>query len=293
MRLSLLLLSLAFGGSALCGSFGASALEAQRPTTDCPAAERSARTDAHPAARVVRDLVRCSTAGTQGLVVLWGRHAALSDATLEVLVDASRWPRARAVTQQLEATLAGRHGARVTHAALAAAVSAFDVAFDVAFAPRADEIAALQLGAGLPKQMHAPASTPADRTQKARLAMLVAQLATGHPDATVRVSALAVRQQLALLEPGLTPLAPDAVQLVAKCGQQTELVSTADISLPVRLTVLGTTYDQLVGIGAAMNGTAARALLLVPHGVVVAKLGDREVARLTNRKVPCPPGVIP
>ncbi len=293
MRLSLLLLSLAFGGSALCGSFGASALEAQRPTTDCPAAERSARTDAHPAARVVRDLVRCSTAGTQGLVVLWGRHAALSDATLEVLVDASRWPRARAVTQQLEATLAGRHGARVTHAALAAAVSAFDVAFDVAFAPRADEIAALQLGAGLPKQMHAPASTPADRTQKARLAMLVAQLATGHPDATVRVSALAVRQQLALLEPGLTPLAPDAVQLVAKCGRQTELVSTADISLPVRLTVLGTTYDQLVGIGAAMNGTASRALLLVPHGVVVAKLGDREVARLTNRKVPCPPGVIP
>lgn len=289
MRLSLLLLSLAFGGSALCGSFGASALEAQRPTTDCPAAERSARTDAHPAARVVRDLVRCSTAGTQGLVVLWGRHAALSDATLEVLVDASRWPRARAVTQQLEATLAGRHGARVTHAALAAAVSAFDVAF----APRADQMAALQLGAGLPKQMHAPASTPADRTQKARLAMLVAQLATGHPDATVRVSALAVRQQLALLEPGLTPLAPDAVQLVAKCGRQTELVSTADISLPVRLTVLGTTYDQLVGIGAAMNGTAARALLLVPHGVVVAKLGDREVARLTNRKVPCPPGVIP
>jgi hypothetical protein len=141
--------------------------------------------------------------------------------------------------------------------------------------------------------MHAPASAPADRTQKARLAMLVAQLATGHPDATVRVSALAVRQQLALLEPGLTPLAPDAVQLVAKCGRQTELVSTADISLPVRLTVLGTTYDQLVGIGAAMNGTAARALLLVPHGVVVAKLGDREVARLTNRKVPCPPGVIP
>jgi len=289
MRLSLLLLSLAFGGSALGVSFGATMLEAQAPTTDCPAAERSARTDAHPAARVVQDLVRCSAAGTQGLVVLWGRHAALSDATLEVLVDASRWPRARAVTQQLQATLAGRHGARVTHAALAAAVSAFDVAF----APRADQMATLQLGAGLPKKMHAPASAPADRTQKARLAMLVAQLATGHPDATVRVSALAVRQQLALLEPGLTPLAPDAVQLVAKCGRQTELVSAADISLPVRLTVLGTTYDQLVGIGAAMNGTAARALLLVPQGVVVAKLGDRDVARLTNRNVPCPPGVIP
>lgn len=110
---------------------------------------------------------------------------------------------------------------------------------------------------------------------------LLYRLSTDDPDPLIRLASARLRQTLVYRDPINTPIPPGAIRLVAPgCGGVVQIQSTADISLEVRLRVLGTTYDRVVPASGGYR---------LPPGVVVADLGGRELARLVDRGPPCPP----
>jgi len=126
---------------------------------------------------------------------------------------------------------------------------------------------------------------------RARIAREIAQISTTDGDASFRRVARRVRQALAYTDPANTPLDAGAISLIAGCGRRVTLRSSADIDLPVEVRVLGTKFANGAGIRAGTTTRPTDRLLGLPAGVVVASLGGREVARLTQRNAPCPQGM--
>jgi len=134
--------------------------------------------------------------------------------------------------------------------------------------------------------------TPLAPDVRSRIATLLATLVSTDTDASIRKAALTARQVLAFADPVNTPVPTGAITLIAGCADRVTLRSTADIDLPVRISVLGTPFRNDGGIRAGSGGKPSEILFGLPRGTVVATLGGRELARLSERTAPCAPGQV-
>jgi hypothetical protein len=118
---------------------------------------------------------------------------------------------------------------------------------------------------------------------------LMAELAHSD-DPAVAGGALRLRQALALRDPEHTPVQPDLVRLIAKCGNGVTLQSTLDVTLGLRVHVLGTSFETTVWPRAWSRGRPMEIPMVLPPGTVVVSYGSgHELARLTSRNEACPP----
>jgi hypothetical protein len=108
-------------------------------------------------------------------------------------------------------------------------------------------------------------------------------------DPVVAGAALRLRQSLASDDPEHTPVQPNAVRLIAKCGNSVVLQSTLDVTLPLRVQVLGSSFEKTVSPRAWSGGRPMEIPMLLPPGTVVVSYGSgHELARLTSRNAACP-----
>jgi hypothetical protein len=127
---------------------------------------------------------------------------------------------------------------------------------------------------------------------RSRIANRLARISSADPDTTFRRVAHRVRQMLAFLDPLNAPVSAGAITLIAGCGDRVTLRSTADIDLPVEVRALDSTRAYSGGIRRGTTTNPSEILLGLPPGVIVATLGGREIARLTQRDAPCAEGQI-
>jgi hypothetical protein len=134
---------------------------------------------------------------------------------------------------------------------------------------------------------------PLPPDSRAQIGGIVFQLAMSDPDSGIRSAAHRLRQALAIDDPANNPLAEGAIQLVADCGREITVRSTADIGVTFDLVVPEARYRAPITIRAGSASKPAELKVVVPIGTVLARNGDHELARLTSRKSECPgsPGI--
>jgi hypothetical protein len=162
-------------------------------------------------------------------------------------------------------------------------------------AASSEYLTSARVGDPIPGSVHHALSSGAAETlpdqRRREIATLLALLVQSDPDPVVRGAALRLRQGLAYRDPKNIPVQADVVSLAAGCGPRVTLQSRADISLPLRVRVLGTSYDQTFWLKGLVNGQPSKIPLALPRGTVVAGVGDQELTRLSKRDAPCPPGL--
>ncbi|HKP16750.1 MAG TPA: hypothetical protein VJT85_11805 [Gemmatimonadaceae bacterium] len=124
---------------------------------------------------------------------------------------------------------------------------------------------------------------------RARIAKELARITSSDADTIFPRVVRRLRQVLAYADPATTPVTAGTVTLTAGCRGKVTARSTADIALPIEVGVLGTTFVYRGGIARGTAKRPAEIPFSFPPGVVVATLGGREIARLTERDAPCPP----
>jgi hypothetical protein len=135
--------------------------------------------------------------------------------------------------------------------------------------------------------------TPLPESRTAELPALLARLARNDADPTVRHAALLLRQGLAFRNPVNTPVQPGTVSLIAGCGDRVTLRSTENILLGLQVSVLGTSSVHTIWLKGSPEAKPMTTLMSLPAGTVVVTYGGRELARLSERHAPCPPGIVP
>jgi len=275
---------LAIGAGAIVAT--AAPLMGQNEPRDCFARAVSLMTGT-PGGLTAWRVLRCPVTGPTGLVSYWSRS--------ERPADLEDWVvRASAMLRD----------ERLFRAVSAVAVSS---------RPRADRIDALVVLAGyyddryraseaflegdepgpsLPRRVGAREPVvglaPLPPDSRAQIGRIVFQLAMSDPDSGVRSAAHRLRQAFAIDDPANNPLPERAIQLVAGCGREITVRSTADIDVTVDLVVPEAKYRAPVRIRAGSDSKATELRVVVPNGTVVARNGDHELARLTSRKGECP-----
>jgi len=268
----------------------ASEMQAQSEPADCQSARAAAR--AHAADQsALWTLSRCPSAGPSELVSLWGRQD-LGPRTSAILVEASGSLRDARI---LEAVSKLASDANRPAASRLAALQVLLRYYDPRYAPSTDDLRRMEIGSPIAVRIGGGSpingSSPLPADVRSRVAVTLAALATTDQDAEIQHAARFLRQALAIEDPANTPLPPNAVSLVAGCGTRVSLRSTADVSLPVVVSVLGSNFEHTYSIRAGSSAQPRAILLSLPVGTVTASYGGTEVARLTARNAACPPGV--
>lgn len=101
-----------------------------------------------------------------------------------------------------------------------------------------------------------------------------------------------LRQSVAFRDSANTPVQPGSVSLTAGCGNRVTLSSTENILLGLQLSVLGAWPVHTVWLKGSPEGKPVTILMSPPPGTVVVTYGGRELARLSERHAPCPPGLV-
>ena len=235
---------------------------------------------------------RCLSSGPAALAQLWSRQEPRTQDERDELRNVSASMRdARLLDAVLRVAGTSAYPAEERLAALSVLLRYYDNAYaplDAEFVREPSRVV-LSKAMHMPTQRSGAQSLPGD--VRARIATGIARIATTDGDLSFRAVAHRVRQALAYDDPANTQLEPGAISLVAGCGKRVMLRSTADINLPVDVSVLGTKFVNEGGIRAGSKTKPTERLLGLPAGVVVASLGGREVARLSERNAPCPPGM--
>jgi hypothetical protein len=238
---------------------------------------------------IVRALGDCRTSGPPALARIWD-GAALPVADLGYLVEtSSRLQDGRLYQSVLRVAREKRHETPKRLAALQT-VAAY---FDPSFAPSLEYLTEGTIGDPIPKVLHrdpVAGAIPLSNERQREVAQLLADIAREETDSVVKAAALRLRQGIEFINPDLTPITAGSVQLIARCGSQVTLQSTADISLTLRIRVLESTYDYTMMLKGLTKNRASFVTLSLPAGIVAVTHGNSEVARLAKRDVPCPPG---
>lgn len=264
---------------------------AQTEPADCHRIVSAVETAPEVTGAQLGALSACKASAPAALSREWMRTHSRTSEAREALVHASRQIRDRRVQEAVERTamLSDREtDDRV--AALRVLISYYDPSS----VPSHAYLTGGQVGDPIPLTTHLSGGTGreplADGFRQSFLELL-ASLASSDGDATVRGAALRLRQSLVWRDPESTPLPANAVTLEAACGSRVNLLSHADVGLPVRVKVLGSGFDHIKYTGPSSGRGPSRQPLGLPAGVVVAYIGTREVARLERRDTPCPPGL--
>jgi hypothetical protein len=234
---------------------------------------------------------RCPSAGPPELVSLWARQDLTSPA-IATLADATGSLRD---ARMLEAVTKAASERSRPAASRLAALQVLMRYYDPRYAPTAEDLRGMTMGSPVPVRIGgAPpidGTSPLPANTRARVGAKLAALAATDPDAEVRQAALRLRQALAIEDPANTPLSPNSVSLIAGCGTRVTLRSTADVSLPVRVTVPSSNFEHTYSIRGGSVTKPSDLLLSLTAGTVIASYGGREIARLSERKAVCPPGM--
>jgi hypothetical protein len=235
--------------------------------------------------------VSCPSTGPAALAELWTTRGAGDGNARMNLVEATaslRDPRLFDVIARIAAAADRPRPDRL------AALLVLMRYYDPRYGPGMEDLAGSIYGASVPMNIHSPAPvtgpSPATVALRRQIGALFARLAASDDDAAVRTGAGRLRQVLARRDPANTILPDGAITLVAGCGTRVTFSSTADVEIDVQLRVLDTPFQKMYGISAGSVERPRSHLLSLPAGTVVASYGGREVARLTERKTPCPPG---
>jgi hypothetical protein len=273
---------------------GASAREvaAQDEPRDC--AERSAIVlRSKPERRIPNLVLYCPVSGPITLAQLWSRSKGMTPEERSELRHVSGSMRdARLFEAVLGVVRSPRFALEDRFAALSVLLQYYDKSYgaiDAGFLADSGSFKLVPQMTHAPAQFHGAQKLPGDARRM--IAEEVAQRAWTDEDETFRRVAHRVRAALARMDPQNTPVREGSIALIAGCGRRVTLRSTADIGLPIEVRVLGTSFVYPKGIRDGTETKPAEILLAFPPGVVVATLGDRELARLEERNAPCPPGM--
>jgi len=265
---------------------------AQAEGADCPQAAAALEAQPHSTDAIWR-VASCPVTGPDALADVWARHGAADGTARMNLVEATSTLRDRRLLDAMTRT-AGSANRPVTDRL--AALLVLMRYYDPRFAPDMENLAGGADGASIPMRIHEQRATnavsPMPETVRQQISELFARLAAADGDTAVRAGALRLRQVLARWDPSNTPLPPGSISLVAGCGSNVTLRSTADVEVYVQLAVLDTEFEKAYGILAGSAGKPRSLTLSVPAGTVVAIYGGREVARLAERNATCPPGMV-
>jgi hypothetical protein len=143
-----------------------------------------------------------------------------------------------------------------------------------------------------PRRLHShfyPVAQQLKPGRRGEYPALLWRLSTDNGDPTVSLVAAKLRQSLAQVDPDNTPIAPGVVRAQAGCGDRVDLWAAADVTLPLRVRVLGTASDATYYLIGNWYKQEIPFTLRLPPGTVVVTYGNREVARLADRpKTRCP-----
>jgi hypothetical protein len=234
----------------------------------------------------VQALEACPATGPAALARVWNEKAPVLREELQPLAYTSiRLQDERLYRAALSAL--GRSGdTEVRLAAMEVLVGYYNPAY----AASPTYLTSGTVGDPIPRRAHALASVPevARATRLAEIQDALVNLVRD-PDPVVRTASLKLRQAFANEAPESVPIAGGSVVLRAGCGDRVAIESTADIMLPLRVQVLGSSYDQAFYHRGMVDGRGSRTPLLLPKGTVIVTVGGREVARLEKRDMKCPP----
>lgn len=274
---------------------GGSAREvaAQGEPRDCAA--RSAKVlRVKPEQRYPNLLYDCPVSGPAALAELWTRSTGMTPVERNELRYASGAVLdARLFEAVLGVVRSPRYAVQDRFAALSVLLKYYDNSYaeiDADFLADPGSLKCLPRVSHAPTQVDGALKLPSDARRL--IAEELAQRAWTDEDETFRRMAHRVRGALVFRYPEYTPVREGSILLIAGCGDRVTLRSTADISLPIHVGVLGTNFANRGGIRAGTETKPAEILFGLPPGVVVATLGGRELARLQERDAPCPPGLV-
>lgn len=236
-------------------------------------------------------LSECPISGPAVLAKVWQSRGVVSHAELEALVDVSKSLRDGRVYRSVVSTSTNNSAARSSRLAALRVLTSF---YNPALNPSVEFLTSSRPGSTIPRVIHenlGRGAVPLPESRKTEFLSMLAGLSRSEPDDTVRLAALRLRQALAFFDPAHTPVNASTISLLAGCGSRVKLQSSADIALPLRIRVLGASYDQQFVLAAAQDGRSSKLPLGLPKGVVVVSYGGRELARLSDRNAPCPAGM--
>jgi hypothetical protein len=241
-------------------------------------------------------LATCPASGPAALAAIWVQPGALTPPELETLVIASAILQDGRLYQTVMSVVDSAGPSNIRLAALRVLYSYYfpDLLPSVEELKRS-RVGVMSLGMiqswrpGWERRSQPTIPLPEERF--GQVGALLARLARQDPDPEVQWAAMHLRQDLAFRDPEHTPVRPDAIIVEAGCGAGVNLQSIEDVTLQVRVRVLETTFDHTLSMKGNWGDPTAKWPLFLPPGTVVVTYGSRELARLTERNGPCPPGV--
>jgi hypothetical protein len=276
--------SLAIGAIAIVAT--AAPLMAQNEPAAC-AALVSVLTTGTPRGARPRTIERCPVTGPSELASLWSR----SDRPDEIddwLVRASGLIRDGRVFRAVSAVARSSRPRADRLDALVVLAAYYDDRYRAtdAFLEGNEPGPSLPRRVGIGELVVGLEPLPPD--SRAQIGRMVFQLAMSDPDSGVRWAAHRLRQAFSIDDPVNNPLPEGSIQLVAGCGREITLRSTADIDVTVDIVVPEARYRAPVTLRAGSASKPTEKRVVVPNGTAVARNGDHELARLTSREDECP-----
>ncbi len=270
---------------------GATPLVAQNEPAVCVASVASLTTGTAQGPRA-REVVRCPVTGPSALAWYWSRSDRM-DEIEDWIVAASARIRDQRVFRAVSAVARSSR----PRADRIDALMVLARYYDDRYRPSEAFLEGDELGPSLPRRVGIGEPVvgldPLPADSRAQIGRIVFQLAMSDPDSGVRSAAHRLRQALALDDPANNPLAEGAIQLVAGCGREITVRSTADIDVTFDLVVPEATYKAPVTIRAGSTSKPAELKVVAPNGTVFARNGGHDLARLASRNGECPgrPGI--
>lgn len=233
-------------------------------------------------------LSECRQSGPDALAKVWREPDARD---LDRLVEVSSMLRdSRLFNAALSATQS-ESGQRTTRMAALRVLASY---YSPELSPSITYLNSGTLGDPIPRTMDKEfqdGSSPLQSGSRTKIQQALLRLSKENRDKKVSHAALILRQGLAFFDPSNTPIATNAIALSAGCGPRVTLTSHADIDLNLRVRVLQTNYDQQFVVRGSQHHPGGKLTLALPAGIVVVGFGNKEVARLSDRSAPCPPGL--
>jgi len=269
-------------------ALSAHALLAQSESPACATAARSIGTKTARAAEIER-LGTCPSSGPDALKAAWQSAGSMAEPELAALVQSSKRTRDARVYGAVSTITAD--GGRPAELRLAS-LSVLSTYYRPDLAPSMGWLRSAHVGDPVPAiadGYSTPGAVPLPETRSVDFPALLARLARSDPDSNVAKAALRLRQYMALSDPDHTPIAANAVRLAAGCRNILTLQSTLDVTIPLRVQIVGTKTEHTYTLKRWVSGPPVQLTLDLPPGPVLVTYGNgHELARLTDRKGPCP-----